>query len=62
MEEAAAIIGLGIALMLPAIWELWSLLKLGYTMRWPQPCESGLDLEGIIEDLREYINALHTEL
>ena len=61
MEEAAAIIGLGIALMLPAIWELWSLLKLGYMMRWPQ-CESGLNLEDIIEDLREDMNALHTDL
>ncbi len=61
MDEATAIIALGIAFMLPAIWELWCLLKVGYMMRWSLPV-SGPDLEGIIEDLREDMNALHTDL
>ena len=60
MDEATAIITLGIALMLPAIWELWVMLQTGYTMRWSRA--GGLDLEGIVEDLREDMNALHTDL
>ena len=61
MDEAVAIIALGIAFMMPAVWELWCLLKAGYMMRWSPPA-SGVDLESIIEDLREDMNALHTDL
>lgn len=61
MDEATAIIALGIAFMLPAIWEVWCLLKVGYMMRGSPPV-SGKDLNRIIEDLREDMNALHTDL